>query len=77
MTRSLKGRRERSQRVTSGFVEFGQPIWKHQSIGNYIADMAKELEAARKFVMHAARQYDIGRADKEAGMAKLFASKAR
>ena len=55
---------------------FGQPIWKHQSIGNYIADMATELEAARQLVMHAARQYDAGRADKEAGMAKLFASEA-
>lgn len=55
---------------------FGQPIWKHQSIGNYIADMATELEAARQLVLYAARQYDAGRADKEAGMAKLFASEA-
>ncbi len=55
---------------------FGQPIWKHQSIGNYIADMATELEAARQLVLHAARQYDGGRSDKEAGMAKLFASEA-
>lgn len=55
---------------------FGQPIWKHQSIGNYIADMATELEAAKQLVLHAARQYDAGRADKEAGMAKLFASEA-
>lgn len=55
---------------------FGKPIWQHQSIGNYLADMATELEAARQLVMYASRQYDAGRADKEAGMAKLFASEA-
>ncbi|WP_245670677.1 acyl-CoA dehydrogenase family protein [Nocardia flavorosea] len=54
---------------------FGTPIWKHQSIGNYLADMATELTAARQLVHHAARCYDAGaRADMEAGMAKLFAS---
>jgi isovaleryl-CoA dehydrogenase len=56
---------------------FGQPIWKHQSIGNYLADMATKLTAARQLVLHAARQYDTGRrAAMEAGMAKLFASEA-
>jgi alkylation response protein AidB-like acyl-CoA dehydrogenase len=56
---------------------FGKPIWKHQSIGNYLAEMATELEAARQLVMYAARRYDdAGRADKEASMAKLFASEA-
>lgn len=56
---------------------FGKPIWKHQSIGNYLAEMATELEAARQLVMYAARSYDSsGRADKEASMAKLFASEA-
>ena len=54
---------------------FGKPIWKHQSIGNYLAEMATSLTAARQLVMYAARRYDIGgRADLEAGMAKLFAS---
>jgi alkylation response protein AidB-like acyl-CoA dehydrogenase len=54
---------------------FGQPIWRHQSIGNYLADMATQLTAARQLVQHAARRYDSGeRADMEAGMAKLFAS---
>ena len=54
---------------------FGQPIWKHQSIGNYLADMATSLTAARQLVRYAARRYDEGeRADMEAGMAKLFAS---
>ena len=54
---------------------FGVPIWKHQSIGNYLADMATKLTAARQLVLYAARCYDSGqRADLEAGMAKLFAS---
>ncbi|MEV4144439.1 acyl-CoA dehydrogenase family protein [Amycolatopsis sp. NPDC049691] len=54
---------------------FGKPIWKHQSIGNYLADMATKLTAARQLVLHAAERYDAGqRCDMEAGMAKLFAS---
>ena len=54
---------------------FGKPIWQHQSVGNYLADMATALTAARQLVMYAARVYESGqRADLEAGMAKLFAS---
>lgn len=54
---------------------FGKAIWEHQSIGNYLADMATKLTAARQLVLFAARIYDSGaRADMEAGMAKLFAS---
>jgi butyryl-CoA dehydrogenase len=54
---------------------FGQPIWKHQSIGNYLADMATKLTAARQLTRYAAEKYDSGeRCDMEAGMAKLFAS---
>jgi len=54
---------------------FGQPIWKHQSIGNYLADMATKLTAARQLTWHAAQMYDSGeRCDMEAGMAKLYAS---
>jgi alkylation response protein AidB-like acyl-CoA dehydrogenase len=54
---------------------FGVPIWQHQSIGNYLADGATALTAARQLVLYAARVYDSGaRADLEAGMAKLFAS---
>jgi alkylation response protein AidB-like acyl-CoA dehydrogenase len=56
-------------------VTFGKPIWQHQSIGNYLADMATELSAARQLVLYAARRVEAGeRADLEAGMAKLFAS---
>lgn len=54
---------------------FGKPIWRHQSIGNHLADMATKLTAARQLVLFAARRYDSGaRCDLEAGMAKLFAS---
>ncbi|WP_459547066.1 acyl-CoA dehydrogenase family protein [Nocardia sp. X0981] len=54
---------------------FGRPIWKHQSIGNYLADMATELTAARLLTRYAAEKYDAGeRCDMEAGMAKLYAS---
>ena len=54
---------------------FGQPIWKHQAIGNYLADMATKLTAARQLTLYAAERYDSGeRCDMEAGMAKLFAS---
>jgi alkylation response protein AidB-like acyl-CoA dehydrogenase len=39
--------------------------------------MATKLTAAQQLVQHAARRYDSGgRADLEAGMAKLFASEA-
>ncbi len=56
---------------------FGQPIWKHQSVGNYLAEMATKLTAARQLTRYAAERYDSGqRCDMEAGMAKLFASEA-
>lgn len=54
---------------------FGKPIWKHQSVGNLIADMATKMRAARLLTLDAADRLDSGvRADLEAGMAKLFAS---
>ncbi|MEU7370905.1 acyl-CoA dehydrogenase family protein [Streptomyces hygroscopicus] len=54
---------------------FGKPIWKHQAIGNYLADMATSLTAARQLTLYAAREAEAGRrVDMEAGMAKLFAS---
>ena len=56
---------------------FGRPIWQHQSIGNYLADMATSLHAAKLLTLDAARRLDEGRrCDLEAGMAKLFASEA-
>ncbi|NEA21861.1 acyl-CoA dehydrogenase family protein [Actinomadura bangladeshensis] len=54
---------------------FGKPIWQHQSIGNYLADMATSLTAARQLTLYAAQNAEAGRrVDMEAGMAKLFAS---
>ncbi len=56
---------------------FGQPIWRHQQISAYLADMATKLTASRQLVRFAAERYDAGeRCDMEAGMAKLFASEA-
>src|SRR6185312_9019874 len=53
----------------------GKPIWRHQSVGNYLADMGTKITAARQLLMHAAGKYDSGqRSDLEAGMAKLFCS---
>lgn len=66
---------EDSLRYAQERESFGKPIWQHQSVGNYLADMATKLEAARQLVRYAARRYDSEeRADLEAGMAKLFAS---
>jgi hypothetical protein len=54
---------------------FGKPIWRHQAVGNLLADMATSLTAARQLVLYAAERYETGeRCDLEAGMAKLFAS---
>jgi alkylation response protein AidB-like acyl-CoA dehydrogenase len=66
---------EDSLRYAQERTSFGRPIWEHQSISNYLADMATSLTAARQLVGYAARIYESGRrADLEAGMAKLFAS---
>jgi alkylation response protein AidB-like acyl-CoA dehydrogenase len=68
---------EDSLRYAQQRETFGRPIWKHQSISNYLADMATKLTAARQLTKFAAEQYDGGnRSDLEAGMAKLFASEA-
>ncbi|MDT7766906.1 MAG: hypothetical protein QOC63_6326 [Mycobacterium sp.] len=66
---------EDSLRYAQQRESFGQPIWKHQAVGHYLADMATKLTAARQLTLYAADRYDAGeRADMEAGMAKLFAS---
>ncbi|MFN7149874.1 MAG: acyl-CoA dehydrogenase family protein [Microthrixaceae bacterium] len=66
---------EDSLRYAQQRESFGKPIWRHQSVGNYLADMATKLEAARQLTLFAATKYDDGvRSDMEAGMAKLFAS---
>ncbi len=64
-----------SLRYAQDRESFGKPIWKHQSVGNLLADMGTKITAARSLLLHAARAYDAGRrSDMEAGMAKLFCS---
>ena len=56
---------------------FGRPIAQHQAIQHKLADMGTKLQAARLLTEHAAvLRMTTGRADVEAGMAKLFASEA-
>ena len=54
---------------------FGVPISQHQAIQIKLADMATQIQAARLLTYYAAaKKAEGGRADKEAGMAKLFAT---
>jgi acyl-CoA dehydrogenase len=54
---------------------FGVPIYKHQSIGFMVADMACAIEAARLLVRQSAWTIDRGKRNtKEAAFAKLFAA---
>ena len=54
---------------------FGREIYKFQSIGFKLADMATRIEAAKLLVFHSAWMKDQGKdVIKEAAMAKLFAS---
>jgi alkylation response protein AidB-like acyl-CoA dehydrogenase len=56
-------------------VQFGKPIAEHQSIGNMLADMHTQLNAARLLILHAARLKTAGQPClSEASQAKLFAS---
>jgi len=53
---------------------FGKPIILHQSIGNYLADMATQIDAARLLVYRAAWMKGSGLVHtKESSMAKLYA----
>jgi len=66
---------EAATRYAQERESFGKPIWRHQSVGNLLADMATQLRAAQLLTADAAERLDSGvRADMEAGMAKLFAS---
>ena len=54
---------------------FGREIYKFQSIGFKLADMATQIEAAKLLVFNSAWMKDQGKdVIKEAAMAKLFAS---
>jgi alkylation response protein AidB-like acyl-CoA dehydrogenase len=53
---------------------FGKKIIEHQTIGNYLADMATRIDAARLLVYRAAWMKDQGAVHtKESSMAKLYA----
>jgi len=66
---------ERSIQYAKERVQFGKPIAKLQAIQFKLADMATEIEMARTLVHKAAWLKDQGKPfDKEAAMAKLFAS---
>ncbi len=53
---------------------FGKPIIEHQTIGNYLADMATRIAAARLLVYRAAWMNSQGLVHtKESSMAKLYA----
>ncbi len=57
--------------------QFGQAIADFQGVQWMLADMAKDLEAARLLIYSAARKLDTGaRASSECAMAKCFASDA-
>jgi alkylation response protein AidB-like acyl-CoA dehydrogenase len=54
-------------------TQFGQPIFDFQAIQFMLADMSKDIEAARLLIHHAARLLDQGHSmAKEAAHAKLF-----
>ena len=56
-------------------VQFGKPLTKQQAVRFTLADMATRLEAAWRMTLHAARVADADMPhDREASMAKLFAS---
>ena len=56
-------------------IQFGVPIIEHQAVQFMLADMAKDIEAARLLVYKAAWLADQGiRNSKEAAMAKAFAA---
>lgn len=71
-----QGALEKSVRYARERIQFGKPICKLQGIQVMLADMATEVEAARRLLYHAAQLEDSQNIFvKEAAMAKLFASK--
>ena len=66
---------EHAMRYASERKTFGKPLRKHQAVSFTIADMAKDIEAARLLVWKAAWVIDQGiRNTKYASMAKAFAA---
>jgi alkylation response protein AidB-like acyl-CoA dehydrogenase len=72
-----RGALEEAIRYAGERQQFGKPINRYQAIQLKLAEMATELEAARRLVHYAAWLKDNDRPHhKEAAMAKLFASEA-
>jgi acyl-CoA dehydrogenase len=66
---------EHSVRYAQERSTFGQPIANHQGIQFMIAEMVRDVEAARLLTWHAAWMVDQGmNASKESACAKLFAT---
>ncbi|MHC4917458.1 MAG: acyl-CoA dehydrogenase family protein [Planctomycetota bacterium] len=72
---AAQGALETAIRYAGERVQFGKPIKAFQAIKMRLAEMATELEAARRLVYYGAWRDDQGMPSrKEAAMAKLFAS---
>lgn len=68
---------EESVRWAKQRVTMGKPIADHQMIQAYLAEMATDISASRALVYQTASMADRGlNVQKEAAMAKLFASEA-
>ncbi|WP_243794664.1 acyl-CoA dehydrogenase family protein [Saccharopolyspora gloriosae] len=75
------GRARRVLRMTTGWAaereQFGRAIGRFQGVSFPLADMATELEAAELLTLRAAAKLDAGAmTDRDAAMAKLFATEA-
>ncbi len=72
-----RGALEEAIRYAGERQQFGKPISRYQAIQLKLAEMATDLEAARRLVHYAAWLKDNDKPHhKEAAMAKLFASEA-
>jgi alkylation response protein AidB-like acyl-CoA dehydrogenase len=72
-----RGALEEAIRYAGERQQFGKPINRYQAIQLKLAEMATDLEAARRLVHYAAWLKDSDKPHhKEAAMAKLFASEA-
>jgi len=72
-----QGAYEHALRYSKQRKQFGKTISEFQAVQFMLADMAMKIEASRLLVYHAALLKDAGRDyEKEASMAKLFASEA-
>lgn len=68
---------EEAKRYASERQQFGKPIDRFQAVQEHLAEMATELEAARRLTLWAAWRSDQKLPNaREASMAKLFASEA-